>query len=80
MYDPNSIYGLQIKQRLANELAGYDYKKTRWDVRFDEQLVSLSRFSNLCIANSKVQKTWDQLGLYMCTDVTGPGYTGESIA
>ena len=66
-YNPNlPPYYLQIKQRERNQLAGLDYKKTRWDVRFDENIVYLSRFPNLCIALPSTNTYPNQLALYPC--------------
>jgi hypothetical protein len=60
---------MQLKQRLRNEAQALDYKKTRWDVRFQENLVSLSRFSDLCISLQSTDKSLNELALYPCTDV-----------
>ncbi len=49
-YDPNYLFEIQVKNRVNNEYSGDDYKKTRWDVNFDTSQISLSRFSNLCMA------------------------------
>ena len=68
-YNPASIYWLQIKQRARIQNAGEDFKKTRWDVRFNESLISLSRFPDLCIALNGQDYTQTEVGLFPCTDV-----------
>ncbi|KAH9250103.1 hypothetical protein BASA81_000958 [Batrachochytrium salamandrivorans] len=72
-YDPNSIFKLQIKQRLRNEDAGTDYKKTRWDVDYVNKTVSLSWFTHMCMANPINS---DYVGLYPCDQVHNGTFAG----
>ena len=48
-WKPNDIFDVQVKSRRNNEFKGDDYKKTRWDVDFVSQQISLSRFGDLCV-------------------------------
>lgn len=72
-YDPASVFKLQIKQRLRNEDAGTDYKKTRWDVDYVNKTVSLSWFTHLCMA-SPINS--DYVGLYPCDQVHNGTFSG----
>ena len=71
VYDPNNVYFVQLKKRLKNEQQGLDYKKTRWDVRIRDKRISLSRFSQLCMAKQTGQTlARENIGLYPC-DMSG---------